>query len=113
MRPEIVITEHTENYLTLKTGSLFGIHYDKNITPVTDKNSMYPVDTMVRFTSGGFGFSFAIAVAAETLEESIRGLHSQVQPEVQELLPKNLKLAYMDGKRWEITEDQALLALRD
>lgn len=113
MRPEIVITEHTENYLTLKTGTLFGIHYDRNVTPITDKNSMYPVDTMVRFTSGGFGFSFAIAVEANTIEESIRSLHSQVQPEVQELLSKNLQLAYMDGKRWEITEDQILSALEN
>lgn len=110
MRPDIVITEHIENYLTLKTGIAFGIHYDKNITPVTEENSLYPVDTMIRST-GGLGFSFALAVEGGTIEESIRNLHAKVQPEVHEILSKNLKLAYMDGKRWEITENQVLLAL--
>lgn len=111
-RPDIVITEHSENKRALRSGAMFGVHMAKD-TPITEENSLYPVDSMIRSTQATGSFPFAITMPSETIEESIRSLHHLVQEEVQRFIHKTLKLAYMDGKRWEITEDQVLLALHD
>lgn len=113
MRPHLIITEHTDNQRALRTGSMFGIHMAAD-TPLTDDNSLRPLDCTIPFTNPHDGlFSFAIAIDSETIEGSIRNLHDKLQKRVQYHLYANIRFAYMDGKRWTITQDQVLHALFD
>jgi hypothetical protein len=93
--PAIVITEDFVNY------------------PATtlDDDTIYPLDTMI--VESMSGSSVAIAIEAETIEDSIRQLHSKMHTLGRKYLARTLMLAYMDGKRWVITPETTLLALLD
>lgn len=95
MLPDIVITEDFVNY------------------PATtlEDQEIYPLDTMI--VQSMTGTSVAIAIEAETIEDSIRQLHNKMQSAGRKYLGRTLMLAYMDGKRWVITPEIILLALLD
>lgn len=110
MRPEIVISEYSGNYSSSKTAPLFTEDSDGNIIVGTvEEDSVYPLDVMVWLSEGGF--PFALTVEGDTIEESIRNLYGLVQKGVHKSLTKNLKLAYVDGKCLELTEDEIQRAL--
>lgn len=95
MFPDIVITEDFVNYPTM----------------TREDQEIYPLDAMI--VQSMSGSSAAIVIEAETIEDSIRQLHSKMHALGRKYLANSLRLAYMDGKRWVITPETILMALLD